>query len=145
VKKGQFMAPWDMRNVIDKLEEAGCKEILLCDRGTSFGYNNLVSDMRGIPVMQEMGYPVIFDASHSVQLPGGLGNASGGERHHIPTLARASIAAGANGIFLESHPDPDSAKSDAASVYHLDALPALLDSLEKVYDAVAEVTMAVHG
>lgn len=145
VKKGQFLAPWDMCNVVNKLEEIGCDQILLCDRGVSFGYNNLVSDMRAIPVMQKTGYPVVFDAGHSVQLPGGLGDASGGERCHIPVLARAAVAAGADGIFLESHPTPESAKSDAASVYALDDLPELLAVLLEIYQAVHPSKTAVYG
>lgn len=139
VKKGQFMAPWDMKNVVDKLEESGCENILLCDRGTSFGYNNLVSDMRAITVMQDLGYPVVFDASHSVQLPGGQGSCSGGQRQFIPTLAKAAIAAGADGLFLETHPDPAQAKSDAASVYPLEKTKDLLLRLCQIYQIVKSV------
>lgn len=136
IKKGQFMAPWDMGNVVEKARESGGENVLLCDRGTSFGYNNLVSDMRAIPAMQQFGCPVVYDATHSVQLPGGLGKASGGQTEYIPTLARAAVAAGCNGLFIESHPDPTNAKSDAASVLDLAALPPLLDILERLYDVV---------
>lgn len=136
VKKGQFLAPWDMKNVVEKLTECGQKNIILTDRGTTFGYNNLVSDMRSIPIMQSFGFPVCFDATHSVQLPGGLGSASGGERHFIPTLAKAAIAAGANALFIEAHPNPALAKSDASTVMPFDALKTLLSQVEKLYEAV---------
>ena len=109
VKKGQFLAPWDMRNVLDKILSAGNDQILLTERGASFGYNNLVSDMRSLVVMRELGYPVVFDATHSLQLPGGLGNASGGERKYIPALARPGVAAGVDALFMEVHEDPDHA------------------------------------
>lgn len=133
IKKGQFLAPWDMSNIVKKIESSGHEKMLLVDRGTSFGYNNLVSDMRGIPIMQEFGYPVCFDASHSVQLPGGKGNSSGGQRQFIPTLAKAAIASGANALFMESHLNPEQAKSDKASVYPIHELGALLGELEKLY------------
>lgn len=136
VKKGQFMAPWDMHNVVEKILSAGNEKIILTDRGTTFGYNNLVSDMRTIPIMQKMGFPVCFDASHSVQIPGGLGNASGGQREFIPTLTRAAIAAGCNCLFIESHPDPATAKSDKDSVYPLFELPKLLSEAKQIYDLV---------
>lgn len=136
VKKGQFMAPWDMRNVVEKITASGNEKIILTDRGTSFGYNNLVSDMRAVPIMQKFGFPVCFDASHSVQLPGGLGNASGGQREFIPTLTRAAVAAGCNSLFIESHPDPALAKSDKDSVYPLSELPRLLSELEQIYRLV---------
>ena len=136
VKKGQFMAPWDMQHVVDKLQEAGNHNLLLCDRGTTFGYNNLVTDVRAIPIMQKMGYPVVFDASHSVQLPGGLGSSSGGQREFIPTLAKAAIAAGTNCIFLESHPDPHNAKSDATSVFPFAEIENLLVQLKSLYETV---------
>jgi 2-dehydro-3-deoxyphosphooctonate aldolase (KDO 8-P synthase) len=136
VKKGQFLAPWDMANVVEKLTSCGQKRILLTDRGTSFGYNNLVSDMRAIPIMQSLGYPVCFDASHSVQLPGGLGSTSGGQREFIPTLAKAAIAVGCNALFIEAHPNPALAKSDASSVLPMDALKLLLEQIEKLYDVV---------
>lgn len=136
VKKGQFLAPWDMRSVVDKLLSVGAERILLTDRGVSFGYNNLISDMRAIPIMQKFGFPVCFDASHSTQLPGGLGDASGGQREFIPTLAAAAVAAGCNALFIEAHPDPTLAKSDAATVLPFDALKVLLRRLEILYDAV---------
>ncbi len=136
VKKGQFMAPWDMQNVVDKIIAAGNEKIILTDRGTTFGYNNLVSDMRTIPIMQKFGFPVCFDASHSVQIPGGLGNASGGQREFIPTLSRSAIAAGCNCLFIESHPNPATAKSDKDSVYPFSELPKLLTELGKLYHLV---------
>jgi 2-dehydro-3-deoxyphosphooctonate aldolase (KDO 8-P synthase) len=138
VKKGQFMAPWDMRNVVEKMRAAGNEKIILTDRGTSFGYNNLVADMRCIPIMQELGYPVCFDASHSVQLPGGRGTSSGGQREFILPLTRAAIAAGSNCLFIESHPDPDNAKSDKDTVYPFDALPQLLQQIILIYEIVQE-------
>ena len=142
VKKGQFLAPWDMKNVVEKLVSVGHRKIILTDRGTSFGYNNLVSDFRTIPIMQAFGFPVCFDASHSAQLPGGLGTASGGQREFIPTLAKAAIAAGANALFIETHPTPATAKSDAATVLGFDLLKALLPLFEKLYDAVREPCLA---
>lgn len=135
VKKGQFMAPWDMKHVVEKIASTGNHSILVTERGTSFGYNNLVSDMRSIPIMQELGYPVLYDATHSVQLPGGLGDRSGGQKEFIPTLSRAALAAGCNGIFAESHPDPQSAKSDAASVIPFSELPDLVESWLRIYEA----------
>lgn len=138
VKKGQFMAPWDMKNVVDKILSTGNDKIILTDRGTTFGYNNLVSDMRGIPLMKQMGFPVCFDASHSVQIPGGHGSASGGQREFIPTLSRASIASGANCLFIESHPDPAHAKSDKDSVYPFSHLPQLLKELKQLHALVAQ-------
>lgn len=136
IKKGQFLAPWDMKQVVDKIESKGHHKIILVDRGTSFGYNNLVSDMRAIPIMQQLGYPVCFDASHSVQLPGGLGTSSGGQREFIPTLARSAIAAGANVLFIESHPNPEDALSDKASVFPLKEMPKLLQGLQKLYQLI---------
>ncbi|MBS0604986.1 MAG: 3-deoxy-8-phosphooctulonate synthase [Verrucomicrobia bacterium] len=136
VKKGQFMAPWDMQNVVDKLLAAGNEKIILTDRGTTFGYNNLVSDMRTIPIMQRFGFPVCFDASHSVQIPGGLGTSSGGQREFIPTLARSAIAAGCNCLFIESHPNPSLAKSDKDSVYPFSELPKLLTEIKQLYHLV---------
>lgn len=136
VKKGQFMAPWDMRHVVEKLRQSGNERILLTDRGTSFGYNNLVSDMRAIPVMQDFGTPVCFDATHSVQLPGGKGETSGGERHFVPLLAKSAVAAGCDCLFMESHPDPERAKSDADSQVAFNDLPELLDVLERTHAAV---------
>ncbi len=138
VKKGQFLSPWDMKNVVEKLLSTGNSKIILTDRGTSFGYNNLVSDFRGIPVMQSFGFPVCFDASHSTQLPGGLGSASGGQREFIPTLSKAAVAAGCNVLFIESHPTPATAKSDAATVLSFDSLKALLPILERLYEATKE-------
>jgi 2-dehydro-3-deoxyphosphooctonate aldolase (KDO 8-P synthase) len=138
VKKGQFMAPWDMKNVVEKIHAMGNTHIILTDRGVTFAYNNLVSDMRAIPIMQAFGVPVCFDATHSVQLPGGLGSSSGGQREFIPILAKAAIAAGANCLFIESHPDPVNAKSDAASVLDFKELPLLLTQLERLYAAVHE-------
>ena len=136
VKKGQFVSPWDMQNVVEKLISCGNRRIILTDRGTSFGYNNLVSDMRAIPIMQKFGFPVCFDASHSVQLPGGLGTASGGQREFIPTLAKAAIASGCNALFIEAHPNPQLAKSDASTVMPFDALKTLLSQIEILYEAV---------
>ncbi len=136
VKKGQFLAPWDMKNVVEKLESKGKKDILLTDRGTCFGYNNLVSDFRSIPIMQDLGYPACFDATHSVQLPGGLGHASGGQREFIPVLAKAAVAVGANALFMEAHPEPARAKSDAASVLDFKELPSLLHLVKKLHEVV---------
>lgn len=138
VKKGQFMAPWDMKNVVEKIRSTGNKNIILIDRGTTFGYNNLVSDMRSIPIMQRFDVPVCFDATHSVQLPGGNGDSSGGEREFIPILAKAAIAAGANCLFLEAHPEPAKAKSDASSVLSFKELRQLLPMLKRLYDVVNE-------
>jgi 2-dehydro-3-deoxyphosphooctonate aldolase (KDO 8-P synthase) len=126
VKKGQFMAPWDMRSVLDKLNAAGCKNVLLCERGTFFGYGRLVNDMRSLPQMQALGAPVIFDATHSVQEPGGLGTATGGNREMVEPLARAATAIGVDGLFFEVHPDPDHAPSDGPNMLRLDDFPAVL-------------------
>ena len=136
VKKGQFLAPWDMGNVITKMKETHCDDILITDRGTQFGYNNLVADMRSIPIMQEFGYPVVFDATHSAQLPGGDGKTTGGMRSVIPTLARSAVAAGCNGIFMEVHDNIQDAKSDASTQWPLDQLEPLLSLLTKISDAV---------
>lgn len=136
VKKGQFLAPWDMINVVKKIETAGNQNIILVDRGSTFGYNNLVSDMRGIPIMQEFGYPVCYDATHSVQKPGGLGHASGGDRQFIPMLTKAALAAGANCLFIEAHPVPHEAKSDAASVMSFDELDRLLPQFKQLYELI---------
>lgn len=138
LKKGQFMAPWDMKNIVEKIRVSGNEKIILTDRGTTFGYNNLVSDMRAIPLMQGFGVPVCFDATHSVQLPGGLGGSSGGQREFIPVLAKAAIAAGADCLFMESHPDPMNAKSDAQSVLDFKDLPVLLNMLERLYEVVRQ-------
>ena len=139
VKKGQFMAPWDMRNVVAKMAEVGNRRLLLTERGASFGYNTLVSDMRSIPWMQELGCPVIFDATHSVQMPGGQGDRSGGDRRMIPPLARAAVAAGCDGVFLETHPRPDDALSDGPNMIALDDLPALVASCLRIREALAPV------
>lgn len=136
VKKGQFMAPWDMEHVVRKVRSTGNENILLVERGASFGYNNLVSDMRSIPLMKKWGVPVCFDASHSVQLPGGQGSSSGGQREFIPLLAKAALVSGASCIFMESHPCPEEAKSDAASVFPMDQLEFLVRELLEIYDLV---------
>ena len=132
VKKGQFLAPWDMENVVRKVESAGNRNILITERGASFGYNNLVSDMRAIPILRGMGYPVVFDATHSVQLPGGAGEASGGERAMATVLARAAVAVGVDAIFLEVHPDPDRARCDGPNSLALDTLRDLLVTLKGI-------------
>ncbi len=132
VKKGQFLAPWDMRNVIDKILSTGNQQILVTERGASFGYNNLVSDMRSLVVMREMGYPVVFDATHSLQLPGGLGNASGGERKYIPALARAGVATGIDALFMEVHENPDQALSDGPNSLALESFEALLRKVKEI-------------
>jgi 2-dehydro-3-deoxyphosphooctonate aldolase (KDO 8-P synthase) len=137
VKKGQFLAPWDMKNVARKIAESGNERVLLCERGASFGYNTLVSDMRSIPVMKETGYPVVFDATHSVQQPGGQGGTSGGERRFVETLARAAIAVGVAAVFMETHEDPDRAPSDGPNMVPLKSLPALLETLME-FDRLAK-------
>ena len=129
VKKGQFLAPWDMKNVARKLASAGNENILLCERGVSFGYNTLVSDMRSLPVLAATGYPVVFDATHSVQQPGGQGEASGGERAQVPVLARAAVAVGVAAVFMETHQDPDHAPSDGPNMVPLKEMPALVETL----------------
>jgi 2-dehydro-3-deoxyphosphooctonate aldolase (KDO 8-P synthase) len=129
IKKGQFLAPWDMGNVVDKARATGNKQIMVCERGVSFGYNTLVSDMRGLAVMRSTGCPVVFDATHSVQQPGGLGNVSGGQREHVPVLARAAVAAGISGLFVETHPDPANALSDGPNSWPLDKMRRLLETL----------------
>ena len=134
-KKAQFLAPHDMGHVVAKLEAGGCRRILLTERGASFGYNNLVVDMRSIPIMTTLGHPVVFDATHSVQLPGGLGAASGGERRFVAPLARAAVAAGAHGIFLETHENPDAALCDGPNSLPLGDLPPLLDTLLAIHTA----------
>ncbi len=140
VKKGQFLSPWEIKNVIEKIEGAGNRNILLTERGTCFGYNCLVSDMRAIPVMQSYGYPVVFDATHSVQRPGGLGTASGGDREFVACLARAGVAVGCDGLFLEVHPQPDRALSDASSMLSLDELPELLEKVIAIRNIVNPLT-----
>ncbi|MCW8855145.1 MAG: 3-deoxy-8-phosphooctulonate synthase [Gammaproteobacteria bacterium] len=132
IKKGQFMAPWDMKNVVDKARSTGNQQIMVCDRGVSFGYNNLVSDMRALAVMRETNCPVVFDATHSVQLPGGQGTSSGGQREHVPVLARAAVAAGVSGLFMESHPDPDRALSDGPNAWPLSKMESLLSTLQAI-------------
>ena len=132
VKKGQFLAPWDMKHVAAKITGAGNDRVLLTERGTSFGYNTLVSDMRGLPQMATLGHPVIFDATHSVQQPGGLGGSSGGQREFVPVLARAAVAVGVSGLFMESHEDPDNAPSDGPNMLALDAMPPVLDMLQRL-------------
>jgi 2-dehydro-3-deoxyphosphooctonate aldolase (KDO 8-P synthase) len=138
VKKGQFMAPWDMGNVIEKIREAGNRQIMLTERGSAFGYNNLVADMRSLPVMRRLGPPVIFDGTHSVQLPGGLGTSSGGQREFVPMLTRAAVAAGVDGIFLEVHPDPDAALCDGPNMLALKDLPDLLKDLKEIHRIVGK-------
>ena len=136
IKKGQFLAPWDMKPVVEKAKSTGNQQIMVCERGASFGYNNLVSDMRSLAVMRETGCPVVFDATHSVQLPGGQGTSSGGQRQHVPVLARAAIAVGIDGIFMETHPDPSKALSDGPNAWPLPKMRALLETLK----ALDEVT-----
>jgi 2-dehydro-3-deoxyphosphooctonate aldolase (KDO 8-P synthase) len=132
IKKGQFMSPWDMRNVVDKAKVTGNQQIMVCERGASFGYNNLVSDMRSLAVMRECGVPVVFDATHSVQLPGGQGDRSGGQREFVPVLARAATAAGISGLFMETHPAPDKALSDGPNAWPLGGLRELLEVLKRI-------------
>jgi len=138
LKKGQFVSPWDMEHAVNKLRAAGCERILLTERGASFGYNNLVVDMRSLPVMRSLGCPVIYDATHSVQLPGGMGGSSGGQREFIPPLTRAAMAAGIDGLFMEVHPDPDKALCDGPNCWPLDQVETLLKQL-------LAVRAAVHG
>jgi len=141
VKKGQFMAPWDMRHVAAKVESTGNRRILLCERGTSFGYNTLVSDFRALPIMAETGWPVVFDATHSVQQPGGQGGASGGQREFVPVLARAAVAVGVAALFLEVHDDPDNAPSDGPNMLAIDTLAPLIGQLRAI-DALVKGTRA---
>jgi 2-dehydro-3-deoxyphosphooctonate aldolase (KDO 8-P synthase) len=136
IKKGQFLSPWEMRNVVDKARSTGNESIMVCERGFSFGYNNLVADMRSLAVMRDTGCPVVFDATHSVQLPGGQGNASGGQREFVPVLARAAVAAGVAGVFMETHPDPARALSDGPNAWPLDRMRALLAVLKEIDAAV---------
>jgi 2-dehydro-3-deoxyphosphooctonate aldolase (KDO 8-P synthase) len=137
IKKGQFLSPWEMRNVVEKARSTGNEQVMVCERGFSFGYNNLVVDMRSLAVMRETGAPVVFDATHSVQLPGGQGTASGGQREHVPVLARAAVAAGVAGVFMETHPDPARALSDGPNAWPLDRMRSLLEVLKDL-DAVAK-------
>ncbi|OBS10660.1 3-deoxy-8-phosphooctulonate synthase [Acidihalobacter prosperus] len=132
IKKGQFLAPWDMGNVVDKARETGNEQIMVCERGVSFGYNNLVSDMRALAVMRGTGCPVVFDATHSVQLPGGQGSSSGGQREFVPVLARAAVAAGVSGLFMETHPNPGQALSDGPNAWPLGRLEPLLAQLAQI-------------
>ena len=136
IKKGQFLAPNQMKSIADKVKESGNNKITITDRGTTFGYNNLVSDMRAIPIMQSMGYPVIFDATHSVQLPGGLGESSGGERKFVPVLAKAATAAGANGLFFEVHPNPDTALCDGANMINFVQAKEIFSLCNKIFELV---------
>ena len=142
IKKGQFLAPWDMANVIQKVIESGNSNVLLTDRGTSFGYNTLVSDFRGLPTMAETGAPVVYDATHSVQQPGGLGGSSGGQRQFVPVLARAAVAVGVAGLFMECHEDPDNAPSDGPVMVPLDQMEALLTSLKALDDVAKKNTFS---
>ncbi len=137
VKKGQFLAPWDMKNVLAKFTESGNPNVMLCERGASFGYNTLVSDMRSLPIMASLGAPVVFDATHSVQQPGGQGGSSGGQREFVETLARAAVAVGVAGVFVETHEDPDNAPSDGPNMVHLKDMPRLLEKL-LAFDAIAK-------
>lgn len=143
IKKGQFLAPWDMGNVVKKMESFGCSQLMLCERGASFGYNTLVSDMRSLPIMAKFGYPVVFDATHSVQQPGGAGASTTGERQFVPILARAAVSVGVASVFIETHQDPDHAPSDGPNMLRLQDLPQLLselkefDRLSKAYPCAA--------
>jgi 2-dehydro-3-deoxyphosphooctonate aldolase (KDO 8-P synthase) len=139
IKKGQFLAPWDMIHVVDKARDTGNEQIMVCERGVSFGYNNLVSDMRSLPVLKETGCPVVYDATHSVQLPGGQGASSGGQREMVPVLARAATAAGIDGLFMETHPDPDKALSDGPNSWPLDRMSELLGTLIQIDRIVKQI------
>lgn len=143
VKKGQFLAPWDVANIIEKIEATGNRQIMLTERGTSFGYNNLVVDMRSFPIMRGFGYPVVFDVTHSVQLPGGLGDATDGQAEYIEHLARAGVACGIDGLFMEVHDNPPMAMSDAATQFALGKLEPLLNNLLKIHDLVRPRVKAV--
>ncbi len=142
IKKGQFLSPWDMQQVVNKAHETGNRQIMVCERGASFGYNNLVSDMRSLAVMRATGCPVVFDATHSVQLPGGQGSVSGGQREFVPVLARAAVAAGVSGLFMETHPDPDKALSDGPNAWPLAQMESLLEVLMRL-DEVCKAS-ALH-
>ncbi|MBT5600716.1 MAG: 3-deoxy-8-phosphooctulonate synthase [Gammaproteobacteria bacterium] len=137
IKKGQFLAPWDMQHVVSKARATGNKQIMVCERGVSFGYNNLVSDMRSLPILRQTGCPVVFDATHSVQLPGGQGATSGGQREMVPVLARAAVAVGVHGLFMETHPEPDKALSDGPNSWPLGMMRALLETLLEL-DAIVK-------
>lgn len=136
IKKAQFLAPWDMENCVEKVRQSGNDNVMLCERGTSFGYNTLVVDMTGLRVMKEFGVPVIFDATHSVQKPGGNGTSTGGNRQYVEYLAKAAVAVGVDGLFMETHPDPDNARSDGPNMVPLDEMKGLLQALKRVYEAV---------
>ena len=138
IKKGQFLSPWEMQNVVDKARSTGNEQIMVCERGFSFGYNNLVSDMRSLAIMRGTGAPVVFDATHSVQLPGGQGSSSGGQREHIPVLARAAVASGISGLFMETHPDPAKALSDGPNAWPLGRMEILLSTLKALDAAVKQ-------
>jgi len=139
IKKGQFLAPWDMKNIIEKIVETGNRQILLTERGFAFGYNNLVVDFRSLPAMRSLGYPVVYDATHSLQMPGGRGDASGGQREYLPYLTRAAVAVGIDALFMEVHPDPDRALSDAATQWPLGQLALLLQTLKSIDSVVKSV------
>ena len=141
IKKGQFLSPWEMGNVVDKARSTGNEQIMVCERGFSFGYNNLVSDMRSVAIMRGTGAPVVFDATHSVQLPGGKGTASGGQREHIPVLARAAVAAGVSGVFMETHPNPEAALSDGPNAWPLARMRSLLETLRDLDSSVKSKTL----
>ncbi|WP_144391356.1 3-deoxy-8-phosphooctulonate synthase [Pleionea sediminis] len=145
IKKGQFQAPWDMTNVVEKAKATGNEQIMVCERGASFGYNTLVSDMRGLAIMRNTGCPVVYDATHSVQQPGGLGATSGGQREFVPVLARAAIAAGVSGLFMETHPDPAKAKSDGPNSFPMNQIEELLTLLQQIDNAVKSVPFAEQG
>lgn len=138
IKKAQFLAPWDMKNCVEKVRQSGNDNVMLCERGTTFGYNTLVVDMTGLRVMKDMGVPVIFDATHSVQKPGGNGTSTGGNRQYVEYLAKASVSVGVDGLFMETHPDPDNAKSDGPNMVPLGEMEELLKKLQRVYEAVNE-------
>jgi 2-dehydro-3-deoxyphosphooctonate aldolase (KDO 8-P synthase) len=138
IKKGQFLAPWDMRNVVDKAREVGNDQIMVCERGVSFGYNTLISDMRGLMVMRETGCPVVFDATHSVQQPGGQGDKSGGQREFVPVLARAAVASGISGLFAETHPNPERALSDGPNAWPLGLMKEMLETLKEIDELVKQ-------
>jgi len=142
VKKGQFLSPWEMKQVVEKARGAGNAQVLVCERGFSFGYNNLVVDMRGLAAMRDTGCPVVFDATHSVQLPGGQGTASGGQREHIPVLARAAVAAGVSGVFMETHPKPDEALCDGPNSWPLALMGDLLETLAEIDRTVKKNALA---
>lgn len=145
IKKGQFLAPWDMRHIVAKAEKAGNRSVIVTERGSSFGYNNLVADMRAIPLLRQLGYPVVFDATHSCQLPGGQGTSSGGQREMIPVLARAAVAAGCDGIFIEVHEDPDKALCDGPNSIRLDEVAELLSHLQQIANIVRKTPTPSSG